>query len=652
MYWQKSRVTWLREGGANSKFFHGVMSSRRRANSIGALIHEGRTVESVPKVRHIVYQHYSNHFRKQLHYRPDISRLEFRSLSLLHGAELTKPFLLEEIKAAVWDCDSFKCPGPDGLNSTFIALIPKVENPLKVTDFRPIALVSSIYKILSKVLANRLPNELVDDAKRNSKDLLLFKVDFEKAYDYVDWDYLDEVMVKMNFPSQWRVWMKACVMTASASVLVNGSPTAEFCFERGLRQGDPLSPFLFLLAAEGLNVLMTALVRNGSFTPYEVGSHNSVSVSHLQFADDTLLVGVKSWANVRALKAVLILFENISGLKVNFHKSMLFGVNVNNSWLHEAASVMRCKHGCLPFLYLGLPIGGDSRRIQFWKPLLDKIHKRLSVWKCKNLSFGGRLVLLKSVLSSIPVYFFSFFKAPSGDSLWCQLLHAKYGQDSAGRVRFSEGVGSSWWRALNFVWSGRGLIDPRWLSDNIVRKIGDGRSTAFWTDSWLEVGPLARAFGRLYDLADNKHISVADMFEAGWALNGNGWKWRRRLFAWEEDLVAQCVGVLDNFVLQGDATDRWVWNLHPSQSYSVRSGYSYLTASDGSSMEDFASFLWVKSVPLKVNIFIWRLFLNRLPTNDNLLRRGVIEVHHDLCSTNCGKAEDAVHLFIQCDVYS
>ncbi|GAU20019.1 hypothetical protein TSUD_273540 [Trifolium subterraneum] len=395
---------------------------------------------------------------------------------------------------------------------------------------------------------------------------------------------------------------------------------------------------------------------------------------------------------------------------------MLFGVNVNNSWLHEAASVMRCKHGCLPFLYLGLPIGGDSRRIQFWKPLLDKIHKRLSVWKCKNLSFGGRLVLLKSVLSSIPVYFLSFFKAPSGiisslesilchffwggceannkiswvkwesiclprengglgvrrvkdfnyallgkwvwrcfaegDSLWCQLLKAKYGQDSAGRVRFSEGVGSSWWRALNFVWSGRGLIDPRWLSDNIVRKIGDGRSTAFWADSWLEVGPLARVFGRLYDLADNKHISVADMFQAGWALNGNGWKWRRRLFVWEEELVAQCVGVLANFVLQGDATDRWVWNLHPSQSYSVRSAYSYLTASDGSSMEDFASFLWVKSVPLKVNIFIWRIFLNRLPTKDNLLRRGVIEVHQELCSTNCGKAEDAVHLFIQCDVYS
>jgi hypothetical protein len=216
-------------------------------------------------------------------------------------------------------------------------------------------------------------------------------------------------------------------MTASASVLVNGCPTDEFRFERGLRQGDPLSPFLFLLAAEGLNILMSAMVSNGSFTPYTVDAQNSVAISHLQFADDTLLVGVKSWANVRALRAVLILFERISGLKVNFHKSMLFGVNVNDSWLHEAASVMRCKHGCLPFTYLGLPIGGNPRRIQFWLPLIEKIRKRLSGWKCKNLSIGGRLILLKSVLSSIPVYFLSFFKAPSGiisflESIFCHFL--------------------------------------------------------------------------------------------------------------------------------------------------------------------------------------------------------------------------------------
>jgi len=124
--------------------------------------------------------------------------------------------------------------------------------------------------------------------------------------------------------------------TATASVLVNGSPTDEFPLKRGLRQGDPLSPFLFLLAAEGLNVMMTSMVANNLFTGFGVGGLNSVRVSHLQFPDDTLLLGVKSWANVRAMCAVLTLFADMSGLKVNFHKSMLVGINIPYSWLYEA----------------------------------------------------------------------------------------------------------------------------------------------------------------------------------------------------------------------------------------------------------------------------------------------------------------------------
>ncbi|CAJ2641163.1 unnamed protein product, partial [Trifolium pratense] len=116
-----------------------------------------------------------------------------------------------------------------------------------------------------------------------------------------------------------------------------------------------------------------------------------VSVSHLQFADDTLLLGVKSWANVRALRAVLVIFETMSGLKVNFNKSMLVGVNISDSWLGEAASVLCCKVGKIPFLYLGLQIGGDPRRLSFWDPVLCRIKNRLSGWKSRFLSFGGRL---------------------------------------------------------------------------------------------------------------------------------------------------------------------------------------------------------------------------------------------------------------------
>jgi len=328
-----------------------------------------------------------------------------------------------------------------GINSTFIALIPKVESPQRLNDFRPISLVSSMYKILAKVLANRLrsiialvisgnqstfvkgrqildgilvANEVVDDVRKCKKELLLFKVDFEKAYDSIDWTYLDEVMQKMGFLVLWWKWIKECIGTATALVLVNESPTDEFPLKRGLRQGDPLSPFLFLLVAEGFNILMNSMSTSQFFHGYKVGSDPTTVVSHLQFADDTLIIAEKSWANVRAMCAILMLFEEISGLKVNFTKSQLYAINVQSSWLNEAALVLNCKVGNLPFVYLGLLIGGDVRRLSFWEPLITRLNSRLSAWKSKHLSFGGRLILLKSVLSSMPVYALSFFKAPSG----------------------------------------------------------------------------------------------------------------------------------------------------------------------------------------------------------------------------------------------
>ena len=188
------------------------------------------------------------------------------------------------VKAAVWDCDSFKSPGLDGIhlgfikdfwldlkhdimrfisdfhrnsslskgiNNTFIALIPKIDSPQRLIDFCPIALIGCLYKILAKMLANRLrqvmgkvvsetlsafvkdrqildgiliANETVDEARKMKKEMLLFKVDFEKAYDSSDWGYLDDVMGVMSFPTLWQKWMKECVSTATASVLVNRSP--------------------------------------------------------------------------------------------------------------------------------------------------------------------------------------------------------------------------------------------------------------------------------------------------------------------------------------------------------------------------------------------------------------------------------------------
>jgi hypothetical protein len=236
------------------------------------------------------------------------------------------------------------------------------------------------------------------------------------------------------------------------------------------------------------------------------------------------------------------------------------------------------------------------------------------------------------------------------ESLWNVVIRAKYGEEG-GRVRFREGVGSVWWRNINQIRMGAGLIDSRWLVDNIIRRVGDGRDTLFWVDPWLDECPLIRSFGRLYDLAENKLATVSEMFELGWGVGGEAWKWRRRLFAWEEGLVLECVERVSSCILQVGMVDRWVWKLHTSQCYTVKSAYSFLTASDTNLNEGFDSFLWLKAVPLKVNLFVWRLFLNRLPTKDNLFRRGAIDAAQLSCAALCGDLEDRDHLFFRCGVY-
>jgi len=275
-------------------------------------------------------------------------------------------------------------------------------------------------------------------------------------------------MKGMSFSVLWQKWIRECVSTATTYVLVNGCPTDEFHLQRGLRQGDPLSPFLFLIAAEGFNILMKAMVANNLFKGYAVGTVNQVVVSHLQFVDDTLLLGNKSWANVRALRATLVIFESMSGLKVNFNKSLLVGINISDSWLNEAATVLSCKVGKIPFMYLGLPIDCNPRRLMFWEPIVNHIKSRLSGWNNRFLSFGGRLILLKAVLTSLPVYALSFFKAPSSiiSSIESLLNNFFWGE--------SEDCRKITWIGWNTLWSKKehGGLGVRKLKEFNIALVG------------------------------------------------------------------------------------------------------------------------------------------------------------------------------------
>ncbi|GAU29681.1 hypothetical protein TSUD_53330 [Trifolium subterraneum] len=276
-----------------------------------------------------------------------------------------------------------------------------------------------------------IANEAVDEARKTKKELLLFKVDFEKAYDSVDWSYLDAVMGRMSFPVLWRKWIKECICTASASVLVNGSPTEEFRLQR----------------------------------------------------------------------------DGVDGL-------------------------------------------------------------------------GGR-----------------------------------------------------------------------WFGEGVVRKVGDGTESYFWTDPWLGWTPLCARFDRLFDLVVNKSSTVAEMCSLGWDTGGEAWVWQRHLWAWEEEMLGECQVLLHDFILQAQLSDTWIWRLDPVSGYSVRGVYQLLTSHPSDPLDDVLDLIWHKQVPLKVSIFAWRLLRDRLPTKTNLATRGIITSEAQACVAGCGGMETAQHLFIACSIF-
>lgn len=254
-------------------------------------------------------------------------------------------------------------------------------------------------------------NEIVSWAKKRKMKTLMFKVDFEKAYDMVNWGFLDSVMRQMGFPDLWRNWMRGCLSSARASVLVNGSPTGEFVASRDLRQGDPFSPFLFSIVMEGLSVSVRAASNCGLFHGIQL-PHDGPKLTHCLYADDALFLGEWSLRNTKNLSWILKCFHLAFGLKVNFHKSSLFGLGTTGAEEELATNILHCRKGTLPFHHLGIPVGDNPNRLNCWNPVIEKFKRKLSVWRAKVLSFGGRLTLVKSVLGSLPIYYMSIFKIP------------------------------------------------------------------------------------------------------------------------------------------------------------------------------------------------------------------------------------------------
>lgn len=327
------------------------------------------------------------------------------------------------------------------MNASFISLIPKTLNPTTPAEFRPIALVNTSYKIISKLMAGRMkglldkiispyqsafiPGREISDNitkahelihkmrnKRGKNGLMGIKIDMSKAFDRVEWSFLIQILKKIGFSKKWCNLIHECISTTTLAVLINGSPTGFFKPTRGLRQGDPISPYLFLFCMEALSrTIMNAehleKIKGIKITP------SAPTISHLLFADDCLIFCDANVTTSQKLVQLFTDFGTASGQLINLSKSgVFFSTKTTHNIRKEVTNVLGVQAIPLNDKYLGSPLFTNKSKIKSFEPLIEKMKNRLLSWDRKDIYTAGRTVIVKNVASSLCVYQMNCFKIP------------------------------------------------------------------------------------------------------------------------------------------------------------------------------------------------------------------------------------------------
>ena len=657
----------------------------------------------------------------------------------------------EEVHGAIKQMENNKAPGPEGFPADFfqtfwyiikgdlmnmfaafqrgdlelfqlnfgtIILLPKKENAIQIQQYRLICLLNVCFKVFTKVATNRLTgiaekvirptqtafmpgrhilegvlvlHETIHELHTKKLSGVLLKLDFEKAYDKVKWPFLQQVLRLKGFDPKWCDWIQEFTKKGSVGVKVNDDIGHLFQTKKGLRQGDPLSPILFNIVADVLAILIARAKADGhvdGLIPHLVDG----GVSILQYADDTIIFMDDDLQKALNMKLILSIFEQLSGLKINFHKSEVFCFGKAKENTQQYCNLFGCELGSFPLRYLGIPIHFRKLRNGEWKPIEDRFERKLASWLGKLLSYGDRLILINSVLTSLPMFMLSFFEIPigvrkrldffrsrffwqsdgnkkkyrltkwniicrpkdqgglgvevleiknkcllckwlfkilNGDGVWSELIKNKYLHPSTLAQVKPHAFDSPFWK---------GLLKVR---DDFFRrghfKVGNGLQTRFWEDTWLGDEPLAVQYPLLYNIVQRKNVLVADVLSQ----NPLNIVFRRTLSENKWIMWLHLVQRLMDVSLSGTA-DEFVWDLTASGMFTVKS--MYLDYMNDNTIY-LRKYIWKLKVSLKIRIFMWFLHRRVILTKDNLSKRNW---HGCLKCCFCDKEESIQHLFIDC----
>ncbi|KAL0326613.1 UNVERIFIED_CONTAM: putative mitochondrial protein [Sesamum angustifolium] len=546
------------------------------------------------------------------------------------------------------------------LNFTHIVLIPKCQKPNTVAHFRPISLCNVIFKLATKTIANRLkplldhiispsqsafiPGRLITDnvlvafelnhflknKRRGKEGHVAVKLDMSKAYDRIEWDFLENMLSKLGFHNRVVSLIMLCVRSVTYSFMLNGKQFGFVKPERGIRQGDPLSPYLFILCAEGFSCLLQAKEHNGDIRGVAV-TRRAPKVSHLLFADDTLIFCQATKEAMRCIRGILEKYERASGQLINLDKSSIFfSSNTTHEDRMEMATLLGVRIDSMPAKYLGLPYFVGRNKRELFSYVRTRVWQRVSGWKEKMLSQAANFFWSNTERNKIHWV--------AWDKMCISKKEGGLGFQKMQMFNVAM-LAKQGWRIMsnpNLLISR--ILKARYYRDNDFLHAKIGYNPSF---TWRSI--LAARY------IISKDLRVSDLLDSE-----NG-RWHKELieglFCPEDATLIQSIPLG-----QFNWADTIVWHYNKNGKFSVKSA-SYLAQSialenrsplDGqcSTSSSNWQFIWSTKVPNKIKVFLWRLCREAIPTTSNLLRRRCVV--EQACLT-CGvDTETTKHVFLEC----
>ena len=632
----------------------------------------------------------------------------------------------------MWSLKAFKPPGPDGLhagffqrfwlvvgrsvidevqkifverkvpsylNNTHIAVIPKIQRPETLRNYRPISLCNTVYKIVTKVIVARLRpflDKLISPVqaafvlgrkgldntiivqetihsitkKRGEVGYMALKIDLEKAYDKLEWSLIKDMLVRANIPDDLIVIIMSCISSVSTSILVNGEALDSIYPSRGIRQGDLLSPYLFILCMDYLGQLIEEKCHIQLWQPVKA-SQSGPAFSHLFFADDLVLFAKADYINCSAIRDVLDDFCSLFGQTISEAKSkVLFSPNVDRDTRKSLCNILGFASTPNLGKYLGFPIKHVRSSSQDYNFILDRVKQKLARWKANLLSLAGRAVLIQASTAAIPSYVMQCTHLPikilegldwvNRNFLWGSSENVRkihwVGWKNVTKPKDEDGLGLQIAKGRNVAllgklnWSFNVERDAPWAkvlrakycnsrrsaSPNADRlpcshiwaamkkgrevfnagsmwMVGRESKLSFWYGNWSKKGPLRHLIQGPLNCEESKWEVKDLMTDMGWNLDQISF-----VLLLEVKLMIQATPI----PLTGRGRDSLAWKDNPRGIFDLRSAYSLVNGT-ALGLTFSAKWIWKANTLPRIKTFMWQCAHNSLGVKGCLTRRGM-----------------------------